>query len=296
MGVSAISSELRRRLYQELPSYARSLVESERYRNKTDPYRKNYAEFPDDPRMHSPQWHQWGVISHTLKVGQQFEQSIPIQLGTWFGPRAASNRLGLLDEKIGNETKWDLLLASVPTHDWGKFTVRGLARGSGKDPKFRFGGHESESGELVRLRASWFRDGALSPDQIEYIARCSELHFELGKVRDQARNQGGYSLAWVSSEQFLAAAQRVITRCPGFEREVGLFFLADNWAKTDLIDNSEFATDSDLSALRDTIKRRIKTRGLEPTLINCALQVPINTAIGKRYLEQVLSNDRSHRP
>ncbi len=281
-------AELRRRLYAELPEYARTLILSPRYRNHQDPFRQDFAQFPDDPRMHSLQWHQWGVVSHTVKVGEQFETTLPVKLQEWFGPALGRDRLGLGRESIEGVCKWELLLSSVPTHDWGKFTLRGLAKGCGDKPKFRFFGHEAESGALVRERSLWFEEQGVSRDQLEYIARCSELHFELGKLRDMARNKGGYNLEWVGSDDFLRASAKIGLKHPGFEREIGLFFLADSWGKTDLMDSREFVSDRAIADLKGDLKRQVKDRGLEPNLIECALQLPINTAVGRRFLEWVV--------
>jgi hypothetical protein len=280
-------SELRRRLYDELPTLASDLIRGERYRNRHDPFRQAYAESPDDPLMHSPKWHQWGVLTHTRMVGRQFEETLPRKLEEWFGATESDTRLGLLEETVGDLSKWELLLTAVPTHDWGKFTVRGLARGGGSLPRFRFGGHEAESGVLVRERVEWFRAHGVSADQLEYIARCSELHFELGKVRDSARNQGGYNLSWVQGDRFPQVVDRLISRRGGFEREIGLFFLADNWGKTDLIDSVEFMSDKEVEKVRFQVRSQIENRGLPRDLIECALQLPTNTAVGRRYLEQI---------
>lgn len=277
-------SELRKRLYNELPELASELIRSPRYRNPSDPFREAYANAPDDPEMHAPRWHQWGVITHTRQVGRQFEEVLPEKLAQWFGAAAAGSRMGLLEETIEDLSKWELLLTAVPTHDWGKFTLRSTGRHSAGRPKFSFGGHEYESGELVKERAATFE--GVSALQLQYLSRCAALHFELGKVRDRARSQGGYNLAWVRGEGFLEAVDRVLRRHPGFEREIGLFYLADNWGKTDLMDSTEFSSDEALARLRPEVERQIKERGLERRLIDCALQLPVTTAVGRRYLEQ----------
>lgn len=285
-------SELRTQLYGELPEFARELILGPRYREIRDPYRETFAGSPDSPLMHSPRWHQWGIITHTRQVGQRFETELPRKLEEWFGSELAERRLGLAQERLDGISRWELLLTSAPAHDWGKFTVRWTAQG-GTSPRFRFGGHEAESGVLVRERSSWFLDQGLSAAQVEYVARCAELHFKLGKVRDRARNRGGYNLAWARSSSFLEAAKAVMQECPGFEREVGLFFLADNWGKTDLLDSREFEDDDQVRELKSELRRTIEERQLHPGLIECALQLPTNTAVGRRYLELFLSRSCS---
>lgn len=276
-------SEIQDELYEELPDYAAGLITGRHYRQPADPYRERFAANPDDPLMHSPKWHQWGIVSHTRQVGRQFRQQLPRKLREWFGDEAANTRLGLKDERVDGHSKWDLLLTSVPTHDWGKFTVRRLR--SGSRPDFRFGGHESESGALVRARRGWFAQRGIADGALEYLARCSELHFELGKVRDFAKVLGGYHLAWVQSDSFVEAVGNVTRMCPGFEREVGLFFLADNWGKTDLLGPMECESDVAIQDMWHPLENEIEARGLHPNLIQCAIQLPVNTAVGRRYLE-----------
>lgn len=279
-------SHLRHELYQELPDYATKLIRGRLYRQAGDPYRERFAADPDDPLMHAPKWHQWGIVTHTRQVGEHFDERLPQKLREWFGEQAADSRLGLKTESVDGYSKWDLLLTSVPTHDWGKFTVRRLR--SGSRPDFRFGGHERESGELVRSRSGWFARRGVADSALEYIARCSELHFELGKVRDFANVLGGYHLAWVRSDSFVEAVGNVTRMCPGFEREIGLFFLADNWGKTDLLAAVECHSDEAIQGMGESLEARIQERGLHPNLIQCALQLPVNTAVGRRYLELLL--------
>ncbi len=101
---------LRKELYRMLPSVAKELIISDEwYEDKADPYRQHFAERPNDPLMHESDWHQWGIISHTVQVGIAMEKTTPALLERWFGPDVAESKLGLSNEQIDGLSKWDLL-------------------------------------------------------------------------------------------------------------------------------------------------------------------------------------------
>ena len=274
---------LRDELYEELPHIAREFILSDRYQQPDEPYRTAFADHPDDPLMHNPSWHQWGVVSHTRTVGHYLAEVVPAQLGE------EDRKLGLAEERIDGICKWELLLLSVPAHDWGKFCLRQFEgeKTAGR-PKFGFAEHEAESGRLVRLRSDRLIARGLTSAQVEYVARAAELNFELGKLRKTAKSSGGYTMAWTSSPSFAAAARAVALSQPGFEREMGLLFLADNWGKTDLLAAAEARTDEEIEGFRPQLEATIAERGLHPGLLGAGLQLPVNLAVGRRYLELLL--------
>lgn len=275
-------------LYSYLPGEARKLIQSDRYTDHEDPYRNAFAKEPNNPLMHESNWHQWGIISHTIRTGIAFEREVPQLLEHWFGQELAASRFGLTEEKIGHLSKLDLLKMSVPLHDLGKFTERRYKgmKPDGRRPDFGFTGHEAASGQIVRARQDQFAQTFfLTKDQIEYLARCAELHYELGKVRARAqKSAAGYSLAFTNSPAFSEAARAIAASQPGFEREMGIFFLADSLGKIELRTALGARTDEELAGKLPLVQAELAQRDLEPALAKAALQLAVNVRAAERYL------------
>ena len=287
------TEQLKEELDRKLPEYATELIEGDWYRQgNEDPYRAEFAKEPDNVLMHESSWHQWGIVTHSKYVGQAFEKDIPDLFNQWYGQEDSANKFGLADELIGDKSKWDLLILSSPLHDLGKFserTYKGL-KSDGKTPDFSFKKHEQRSGEIVRTWNDRFKDMGISDSQIEYLARCAELHFELGKIRDVAKKSpSGYTIKFVNSDQFKAAALEIARQAPGMAREVGAFFLADSLGKTDLRQAINASTDQEIAVHKAEIDQMISERNLSSVLNKVALQLPVNMRAGQRYMELVRS-------
>jgi hypothetical protein len=119
--------------------------------------------------------------------------------------------------------------------------------------------------------------------QIEYIARCTEHHFDLGKARQVAIDNGGYTMTFARSETFKKVAQDMIKANPELALEVGLMFIADSLSKTRVMATAD--TDEGINAQRSALEQEIKQKGLDSRLINQALQQPVNVEIGRQYLQ-----------
>jgi hypothetical protein len=186
----------------------------------------------------------------------------------------------LLGEKIDGVAKGALLEPGLLLHDIGKFAVRSP---DGQPGKYSFAGHEVASGIIIggnlvhdRLTAS-----GLSPSQIEYLAKCGRLHYELGHVRKAAKSSGEYDLAFVQSDAFKAAAKKILDTHPDFGLEVPLLFLADNLSKVRTRLNAE--TDEQLKASQERVAADMAAEG-RPELTRAVLQLPVNVAVGRAYL------------
>lgn len=283
-----IPDEVIRELHKSLPEWAEELVNSERYENPDDPYRDQFAKNPNATEMHS-KWHQWGIIRHTLKTGEYLEDIVPSLLESedWFGPEEGGSKLGLANETIDGMSKWDLLRIAAPTHDYGKFAKRQY-RGEDADgnPMFTFAGHEAESGAIVRAWSDRFTKLGMTDDQIEYVAQCAQLHYELGKLRDKAKgSELGYTIAFTETEEFEDMAKEIASLYPDMVHEMGIFFVADSLAKNDLHQTIRAKSDEEIEQARADIQQDITNRGLAPHLLTAGLQQGINMAAGRKFLK-----------
>ena len=194
-----------------------------------------------------------------------------------------------LSEEVDGVPKRQLLQAVSLLHDVGKFTARKITR----DPttgavSTSFEDHEVHSGEIVRGELSpVLTDWGLSPHQIDYIATCTELHFELGKVRRVSKAVGGYTMAFIDTPEFRATAQEIIDTHPDYALEIGLQFIADSLSKTEVVPRSGVgSTDQEIEQERPWVSAELERKHLDPRLVNQAMQQPINLKVTKAYLTQ----------
>lgn len=183
------------------------------------PANQAFAEHPDDPLQHETHWHEFGIITHSQKFLEALKTTVPQYLAEWGLKDKADD---VLNEKIGNLTKWQLLQITALLHDIGKFTAR---------TPHGFRDHEIHSGKLLRNDLYRFLEQqGLTAIQIEYIATCAEAHFELGKVRRKTR--GRYTLQFTQSDEFKKMARAIIVEHSPVALEIGLIFIADSNGKT----------------------------------------------------------------
>jgi hypothetical protein len=191
----------------------------------------------------------------------------------------------VLSEHIDGISKADLLEIASLVHDLGKFTARTFELKEDGTYDARFVGHEADSGKIIRtvLRDTLKLLG-LTEAQIEYIAKCAEHHFDLGKARQVAIDTVGYTMAFAKSDSFKEVARNIITACPECSLEIGLMFLADSFSKTQVAAIAD--TDEQIKSQRAHLEQEIKDNNLNPRLINQALQQPVNLEIGRQYLQE----------
>jgi hypothetical protein len=159
----------------------------------SDPANRSFAASPDDPAEHAPEWHQYGILTHSAKFGDALAEQIPAYARQWGVADPVDAALAV---EIDGLAKRQLLQIVALVHDVGKFTARTVRRRPGGSVSTSFTGHERDSGRIVRndLAPVLSRSG-LGAAHIEYVATCAELHFELGKVRRTAKDAGGYTIA-----------------------------------------------------------------------------------------------------
>lgn len=244
---------------------------------------KAFLKNPDDPQEHEPNWHQWGVVTHTKMLRKYYEEEVPSLIQAW-GVESQVNQE--LAQEIEGRTRRDLLQIALLLHDLGKFAGREV-RNEGGQESLSFKQHEAVSGVVIRsekfsnvLRSQY----SLNDKQIEYIARCAELHYELGKMRDRAKKlPSGYSLSFAQGEDFKEIAEEMRSEFPEYRLEVGFMFLIDSLAKTEMRIKSE--SDNQIGAQEAEIEDFIKKRELGEKLKNAIKQLPVNVEVSKRYLQ-----------
>lgn len=281
------TNEIVSSILKELPIIAKELiVESQDMSNIRN---KSFFENPDNVNEHNPKWHQWGIVTHTKMCEKNYREEVPQYLKTWGIYEKIKNKMS---ENIDGLSKEKLLNISILFHDLGKFTERRIVTKNDNSVSFSFKDHETASGRIIRdrdfskkLKANY----GLTDTQIEYIARCAELHYKLGSVRDEAKkSEFGFTFEFLKSETFHKFMRQLYIENTGFQLEIGILFLADSLAKTeipaDLKDISKTKNQSILS--QDTIKNHL----LESKFVGILEQLPVSCAIVETYLKFCLDN------
>jgi hypothetical protein len=263
-----------------LSKLAFSLIPEGKENNK---FRNN----PDCRLEHQPNWHEFGIITHTLKALEHYQKK---SIALLYGWNIWEPIKVYLSENVGGVQKRDLLAISIVLHDIGKFK-RKLKRKSGNwTPSYT--GHEKMSEFMIMNDSrvtSFLHTFSLDEEQIIYIAKCAGLHFELGKLRKEIKNSGKYDFSFLHSDACEKMCRLIALDHPQYRLELGVFFLCDSLAKTDV----NVVTDSTKSIVIETqesVLAKILARGLPLAFQEAVRQKPVNIELAKRYLEVVVEN------
>ena len=96
----------------------------------------------------------------------------------------------------------------------------------------------------------------------------------------------GYTFRYTRSDHFRDECRAILDEHPGFGVEIGLLFLCDSLAKTDVRIYAE--TDQDIKDLDSEIGDILEQRGLPGELAGAVKQRPVNIEIARGYLESAL--------
>jgi len=227
----------------------------------------------DSPLEHHPKWHQWGIITHTRKFIKFYDTKVQKDLKEWNIYNRVQKHLSY---KIDGISKAKLIYIGILFHDIGKFH-KNYKMNPNLKIDINFKNHEIYSYNIIKneLFSLLSKNYGLSDNQIEYIAMCARYHFELGIVREFAKKSPqGYTIEFAKSDKFKKNIEKIIPNFKEYAIEVGLLFLADSYAKSDI----EYLNRDDKDILKE-----LKIRKLNSNLIHSIKQIPINIEIAREY-------------
>lgn len=276
-------------LWKILPDIAREIIDE--YLDLSIEQNRTFLENPDSIYEHEINWHQWGIITHSQRFLEYHISRVPIFLKHWNINKKIKT---LLCEKIDSLTKEQLFEISIIFHDLGKFSHRKIMERKDGSTYFSFKEHQDGSGIIIRKNKFKIKLKKIYPfseKQIEYIAKCAELHYELGVLRNAAKKfKSGYSKEFLNSSLFNDECLKIIKKHPDFALEVGLLFLGDSLAKTE-IHIPKYSDDSyfDKKGKEELIQEIITEKGLNKKIRNAVFQMVINIDASQRFLEMYLN-------
>ncbi len=164
-------AQLLARIDHDLPALARDLIPLSPTATPA------FLADPDHPDEHKPEWHEFGIITHTRQLVAALPDAVPTALRA-IDPTIAGRVDDYLSGAIDGLSRRDLTLVAGYWHDIGKFTSRTL----GRRGDWRFRGHAHESARLITGEYEGFSDGigaryGLSRAQIAYVTRLADLHY-----------------------------------------------------------------------------------------------------------------------
>lgn len=185
-GGAAISPRAERllaRIDRDLPELANVLIP------RAPSASPRFLAAPDAPAEHKPEWHQFGIITHTRHFVAALRDAVPRALCR-VDPTIAARVERYLDGQLGDFTRRELLLVAGYWHDVGKFTTRT----QGRRGDWRFIGHAHDSARLITGEDAAASAGlgaryGLDAQQIAFVARLADLHYapmELKLALDRA--------------------------------------------------------------------------------------------------------------
>jgi hypothetical protein len=265
-------------LEEALPSLARELIPKL-------PENTRFLSEPDHVEEHFIDWHQYGIITHTKKVRESFQGEFPALLATW----GLDSKVQAFFKEVpdGDWNRGELFEVSIPLHDLGKFTRRHAIFNGKLLPDYT--AHEALSRIIILSNMfirNTLRSHGLSDIEVAHVGELAGLHFELGKIRDVAKQSNGYTIEFAKSPKAIITYKEIASRYPAYATEIGLWFLVDSMGKMSL--RLEAENDLEREAAREQKLREIREAGIEPALINAVIQYPTNVHVGREYLRQVL--------
>ncbi len=260
-----------------LDKHAKSFIED-------TPENQTFIANPDAPEEHKPEWHQFGIITHTKHFLFHFNDTLPKYLKKWGLHQKVVNHL---NDEIDGISRYELIKLSIVFHDIGKFAGRFFKHKNGSKCAY-YNGHERLSENMIRENPDiqyFFSSLGIVHSQIEYIARCAGLHYELGKIRDVACHNGCFNIAYVQSQECLNYCIATMNSNPNYAIEMGLLYLCDSLAKTDI--NFDAINDEDIKQNYCQILNMVEQNGLNLNLAKVIVQQPINVAFVRAYLSNI---------
>jgi hypothetical protein len=246
------------------------------------PENANFIAKPDDVNEHDPAWHQFGIITHTAVAYHAFKNELSDLMKNWELYDFINEKL---DETIDGKSKKELLEFAIILHDIGKFQRSFKIINGEKVPDYER--HEDKSEKIILDKSKGIypllkSEFQLTDYQIYYIAKCAGLHYELGKIRRIAYDEGGgFSFSYINSLSCESNLKDLQLKHKLFNIEIGILFLCDNLAKTNI--RIEVESDEEIVLKTDEINRIITMQKLHPNLIRAVKQLPVSMYLVYKY-------------
>ncbi len=276
---------------KRLPAFAQQLVKQHLDQNEI--WNVAFASDLDNPQHHKPEWHQWGILTHTSKFLEAYRGECKSFFESWELSKKIEE---YLSDTIDGTPKAELLEIGILFHDLGKFTKRHLSHNqTGRYPEvpdFSFGMHEAESERLLHEIElySWMKEELeLSSTQIFYIGRVGALHYELAKIRNKAKYIADfeYTFEYLNSEQYKTDSLYTWRQHPHFGVEMGILYLGDTLAKTEFRLTPFPSSEDEASSHIWQIVPLLEQKDIDPRHIAAVITQPISIHASRKYLEHV---------
>ena len=248
-------------------------------------YNQDFAINPDGYFHHKPEWHEWGILTHTEKFLEANQTEVPSYLQEW-GFLNDVQKSG--QERIDDLPRSELIEYAILLHDIGKFATRHLSIHQTTTtthlPDFSFGGHERVSEELIlsNLIAPKLLQMNLTENQIIYIGRSAALHYEISKIRDKVKYTNiGYTTDFIKSDQYKTSVKELIANHQDYLLEIAIMYLGDSLGKT------SFRLKNDHNPHDPHLIQDIQKKGLDVRNIHSALTLHVPILATKYYLQSL---------
>lgn len=235
-------------------------------------YKQQFFMQLDFPEQHKPNWHQWGIITHSRNCLDMYNNEGIEYLKSWGKFNFIEK---CLSKKIDGLAKSELINLGILLHDMGKLKKQYKIELNMK-VKYSFNNHEACSQEIIRTDIySLLHDYyGLTDMQIKYISACASYH---GLIRKLCKTFK-YSIEFTKTDEFKNYMLHELASLEEYKIEIGILFLADSYAKT----NVAFENKRDEDIMKDLI-----LQNLNPKLINAVHQKAESIEIAKRYFDIV---------
>ncbi len=283
-------------LQEKLPIWGAELVRS--HLDQKQPYNVSFATDLDNPKHHKPEWHEWGILTHTKKVLEAFELECLSYLETWGWNNIETEWANeyYMKSSPSRYTHRELMTIAIILHDLGKFTNRHLSKIQTNTytnyPDFSFGLHEVASERIIHsdlVRPTLIELG-LHPEEVYYIGRLTALHYELSKIRERAKqSQEGFCTTYLMSQQYEKECRLLLRSHSPFAIELGIIYLADTLGKT-----SYRLTPEEIgqSGTETKVKTSLVEHAIDPRHLNSAITLQVGVLATKRYFDTVVKVKR----
>lgn len=272
-----------------LPDIASSII-----RDITE--NKTFKMNPDDAKEHAPEWHQYGIITHSNKFVEMMKSKVPEKLLEW----GIKDRIDkILDVEIDSVRKRDLLCITGVLHDIGKF-ARDFKIKDGKIAP-DYSRHEAYSRQLIlgidkfktaNQNGTYIHDllqKGFTKNQINYIATTAGLHYVLGRrIRKPVESANDYSFAYIRSRKCVNVLESIIDEHPDYCIEIGYLFLCDNFSSHEFV----ISANDDVEIEQEIIRLGYRNNPVSNALVNAIHNYPVNEKLAYNYLIMAIDSSR----